>query len=81
MKIDKFELDSYGNLKITTAYSGLKYSVYEYDCVPKEVLIKFITAKTEPSLEDFDGWLRDYKNKKKDNKDITLVHESFWSKK
>ena len=76
-KITDFKIESYGCVELTTYKNGatVKHSYYS---VPREVIKKFINASTEPSVKDFEDWLKDTKDKEADNaKSIDCY--SFWS--
>lgn len=76
-KITDFKIESYGCVELTTNKNGatVKHSYYN---VPREVIKKFINASTEPSVKDFEDWLKDAKDKDADNK-IEACSSSFWS--
>lgn len=76
-KITDFKIESYGCVELTTNKNGatVKHSYYS---VPREVIKKFINASTEPSVKDFEDWLKDAKDKDADNK-IEVCSSSFWS--
>lgn len=75
-KITDFKIEAYGCVELTTNKDGatVKHSYYN---VPREVIKKFINASTEPSVKDFEDWLKDAKDKDADNK--TICSSSFWS--
>jgi len=76
-KITDFKIESYGCVELTTNKDGatVKHSYYN---VPREVIKKFINASTEPSVKDFEDWLKDAKDKaEKDSPSV--VGYSFWS--
>jgi hypothetical protein len=64
--IKKFELDSWGSLKLTTdkPYGTV---VTEYYNVPKSIILKFLSKSTAPTVQDFDSWYSEY-TKKRDAK-------------
>jgi len=75
-KIADFKIEAYGCVELTTNKDGatVKHSYYN---VPREVIKKFINASTEPSVKDFEDWLKAAKDKEADNK--TICCGSFWS--
>jgi len=76
-KITDFKIESYGCVELTTYKNGatVKHSYYS---VPREVIKKFINASTEPSVKDFEDWLKDAKDKDTDDK-TPCISCSFWS--
>jgi hypothetical protein len=79
MKIDRFEIDSWGTVKLK-AYDNGRGIEHQYDCVPKTIILKLLSAKSTPEMSDFDGWMREYRNKRKDNKAV-LASSDWWNKK
>lgn len=77
-KITDFKIESYGCVELTTNKNGatVKHSYYS---VPREVIKKFINASTEPSVKDFEDWLKDAKDKDADNKIEACSSSCFWS--
>lgn len=76
-KITDFKIESYGCVELTTYKNGatVKHSYYN---VPREVIKKFINASTEPSVKDFEDWLKDAEDKDANN-NKTICSSSFWS--
>jgi hypothetical protein len=79
MKIDKFEIDSYGSVKIRTYKNGRSRTT-EYNNVPKEIIMKFLNAKTSPEDSDFEGWYNDWHNKEKKNSLPDCCGYDWWTK-
>ena len=74
-EISQFKIESYGNVELTSYKNGCEVK-HSYYSVPREVIKKFINASTEPSVKDFEDWLKDAKDKDADSKTIC---NSFWS--
>jgi hypothetical protein len=77
MKIEKFEIDSWGCVKIRTYHNG-RSTEHEYNGVPKKIILRLLQAKNTPEVSDFDGWVRDYRNKLKLNKYEAVPSGSDW---
>jgi hypothetical protein len=75
MKIERFEIDSWGCVKLRTYNNGRSIE-YEYNSVPKKIILKLLQSKTTPDLNDFDGWMRDHRAK--ENKSTELVCGIDW---
>jgi hypothetical protein len=78
-KIDYFEINSYGELKLRT--NGSHQVEHTYYGVPTSVIRKFINAKNVPELTDVNKWIEAAKEKKESkyaDKSISL-HSDFWN--
>jgi hypothetical protein len=75
MKIERFEIDSWGCVKLRTYNNGRSIE-YEYNNVPKKIILKLLQSKATPDLTDFDGWFRDHRAKK--NKGTEEVCSYDW---
>lgn len=77
MKIERFECDNWGKLKVACNKDGREIS-NEYWGVPKKIILKLIGAKQAPEMEDVAKWIKEEKEKR--NKDFDAPHISdFWS--
>jgi len=76
-KITDFKIEAHGCVELTT-YKNDAAVKHSYYSVPREVIKKFINASTEPSVKDFEDWLKDAKDKDADN-ETTCISCSFWS--
>jgi hypothetical protein len=80
MKIDRFEIDSWGCVKIRSEYKNGRTTEHEYNGVPKKIILKLLSAKSAPDIADFDQWMKDYRAKQ-DNKykDCAISCCNFWT--
>jgi hypothetical protein len=62
MKIERFEIDSWGCVKLETSGNG-KSMTHEYNGVPKKLILKLLQAKSAPDTSDFDNWMKEYRAK------------------
>lgn len=76
-KITDFKIEAHGCVELTTCKNDVTVK-HSYYSVPREVIKKFINASTEPSVKDFEDWLKDAKDKDVDN-EMTCISCSFWS--
>jgi hypothetical protein len=79
--IEHFEINNYGDLKIRTYKEGRQVET-SYSCVPKKVLIKFITAKSMPEVSEVDKWVKEAKEKRNNDNTIACCSEgacNWWS--
>jgi hypothetical protein len=79
MKVEKFEIDSWGCVKLK-AYANGRNVEYEYNGVPKKLILKLLQAKSTPDLSDFDGWMRDYRNKEEPGLGRVVCDNDWWHK-
>jgi hypothetical protein len=80
MKIDRFEIDSYGCVKIRSAYHNGRTTEHEYNGVPKKIILKLLNAKSAPEISDFDQWMKDYRAKQdKKYEDCAIGCCDFWT--
>jgi hypothetical protein len=80
MKIDRFEIDSWGCVKIRSEYKNGRTTEHEYSGVPKKIILKLIGAKHAPDIADFDQWMRDYRAKQdKKYSDCVGIGCDFWA--
>jgi hypothetical protein len=80
MKIERFEIDSWGCVKLRT-YNNGRAIEHEYNCVPKKIILKLLQAKTTPDMADFDQWMRDHRNKAKDKDGGVSACCDWWESK
>jgi hypothetical protein len=79
MKIEKFEIDNWGTVKVTSEYHNGRTTSHEYSGVPKHIVVKLLSAKTAPDMADLEGWMRDHRAKQaKKYKDRTTVSCYDW---
>jgi hypothetical protein len=79
-QISKFEINSYGEVKITTnSVNGS--TEHTYYNVPKRIILKLLNSSKEPNISDFDGWLSDWRGSQSKNKPQAqpFCAESFWT--
>jgi hypothetical protein len=81
MKIDRFEIDSWGCVKLRTEYHNGRTTEHEYNGVPKKLIIKLLSAKSAPDISDFDQWMRDHraKQEKKGDDSCVPICYDFWT--
>jgi hypothetical protein len=76
--IERFEIDSYGEVKLVTHKNGHR-TEHIYYSVPKAIIKKFINASKAPTITDFDDWLKAHNNKHNSG-DLPISESSnFWS--
>jgi hypothetical protein len=78
MKIERFEIDSWGTVKLKT-YNNGRSTEYEYNSVPKKIILKLLQAKSAPDMSDFDGWMRDERAKHDKSHGDVVCCGDFWS--
>jgi hypothetical protein len=61
--ISFFEITSYGEVKIKVNKKGQQIE-HTFYSVPTSIIRKFINASKEPSLQDFEGWVNDARQKR-----------------
>jgi hypothetical protein len=76
MKIERFEIDSWGTVKLKT-YNNGRSTEHEYNSVPKKIILKLLQAKSTPDVSDFDGWMKDHRAKE-NNKDCIACCSGWW---
>jgi hypothetical protein len=79
MKIERFEIDSWGTVKLH-AYKNGRSMTYEYNGVPKKFILKLLQAKTTPEINDFDNWIRDYRDKENTHNKSCAYGFDWWTK-
>jgi hypothetical protein len=80
-QIDRFEITSYGEIKVKVNKPNRDVE-YQFYSVPKSIIVKFVSASKAPSLQDLEGWIQDYHNKKtkKLGEDTISFHGfNFWA--
>lgn len=76
MRIERFELDSWGKLKVSYRKEGREVS-NEYWSVPKKIILKLLNAKQAPEMEDVSKWIKEEQEKSRDL-NVPLA-DDFWS--
>jgi hypothetical protein len=79
MKIERFEIDSWGTVKLRT-YNNGRSTEHEYTGVPKKIILKLLQAKSTPDVSDFDEWMRDHKKKQQNAACGVVMCCDWWDK-
>jgi hypothetical protein len=75
--IERFEIDSYGEVKLIHHRNGHR-TEHIYYSVPKAIIKKFINASKAPTISDFDDWLKAYNDKHKSDSVACSEGSDFW---
>lgn len=78
MKVERFEFDSWGKLKVSYSKDGREIS-NEYWSVPKKIILKLLSAKQAPEMEDISKWMKEEEEKEKRSKNNESSFGDFWS--
>jgi hypothetical protein len=81
-EIRRFEIDSYGTIKVHTPYKNGRSTMIEYNSCPPSIIKKFLNAKSAPDTKDLDDWMKTYRDKQDSNSGMVCCDSSdFWSSK
>jgi hypothetical protein len=76
MRADTFKMDN-GDVTIT-CYKDRGTVEHKYWCVPKSIVCKYLNSKKQPSISDFECWLRSERDKNKKSHDVPCIGETWW---